>query len=96
MKKSIHLPPAFFLSAVLLVLPALIPHGAPFLQGTLYAQDTQKASESASLEDELFGGDEDLFVSPDKAHTASSATDSDSPTGDRPLKFQADLQLRLI
>lgn len=96
MKKSIRLPPALFLPAVLLLLPVLIPHGAPFLQGGLYAQDTQKASESASLEDELFGGDEDLFVSPDKAHTASSSTDSDSPTDDRPLKFQADLQKAML
>ena len=96
MKKSIRLPPALFLPAVLLLLPVLIPHGAPFLQGTLYAQNTQKASESASLEEELFGGDEDLFVSPDKAHTAPSATDSDSSTGDRPLKFQADLQKAML
>lgn len=96
MKKSIRLPPALFLPAVLLLLPVLIPHGAPFLQGTLYAQNTQKASESASLEEELFGGDEDLFVSPDKAHTASSSTDSDSPTDDRPLKFQADLQKAML
>ena len=73
-----------------------MPHREPFLQGGLYAQDTQKASESASLEDELFGGDEDLFVSPDKAHTASSSTDSDSSTDDRPLKFQADLQKAML
>ncbi len=96
MKKSLRLPPTLFLSAVLLLLSALMPHREPFLQGGLYAQDTQKASESASLEDELFGGDEDLFVSPDKAHTASSSTDSDSPTDDRPLKFQADLQKAML
>lgn len=96
MKKSLRLPPTLFLSAVLLLLSALMPHREPFLQGGLYAQDTQKASESASLEDELFGGDEDLFVSPDKAHTASSSTDSDSSTDDRPLKFQADLQKAML
>ena len=96
MKKSLRSPPALFLSAVLLLLSALMPHREPFLQGGLYAQDTQKASESASLEDELFGGDEDLFVSPDKAHTASSSTDSDSSTDDRPLKFQADLQKAML
>ena len=96
MKKSLRLPPALFLSAVLLLLPALLPHSTPFLQGGLYAQNTQKASESASLEEELFGSDEDLFVSPDKAHTASSSTDSDSPTDDRPLKFQADLQKAML
>ena len=96
MKKSLRLPPALFLSAVLLLLPALLPHSVPFLQGGLYAQDTQKASESASLEDELFGGDEDLFVSPDKAHTASSATDSDSSTEGGQLKFQADLQKAML
>ena len=96
MKKSLRLPPALFLSAVLLLLPALLPLSTPFLQGGLYAQNTQKASESASLEEELFGGDEDLFVSPDKAHTAPSATDSDSSTGDRPLKFQADLQKAML
>ena len=95
MKKSLRLPPTFFLSAVLLLLPAF-PHSAPVLQGGLYAQDTQKASESASLEDELFGGDEDLFVSPDKAHTAPSAAASDSSTDDRPLKFQADLQKAML
>ena len=87
MEKSLRLPPVPFLSAVLLLLSALMPHREPFLQGLLYAQDTQQTSESASLEDELFGGDEDLFVSPDKAHTASSSTDSDSSTDDRPLKF---------
>lgn len=96
MEKSLRLPPTLFLSAVLLLLSALMPHREPFLQGGLYAQDTQKASESASLEDELFGGDEDLFVSPDKAHTASSSTDSDSSTDDRPLKFQADLQKAML
>ena len=96
MKKSLRLSPALFLSAVLLLLPAFMPHSEFFLQGGLYAQDTQKASESASLEDELFGGDEDLFVSPDKAHTASSSTDSDSSTDDRPLKFQADLQKAML
>ena len=96
MKKSLRLPPTLFLSAVLLLLSALMSHGEPLLQGGLYAQDTQKASESASLEDELFGGDEDLFVSPDKAHTASSSTDSDSSTDDRPLKFQADLQKAML
>ena len=96
MEKSLRLPPTLFLSAVLLLLSALMPHSTPVLQGLLYAQDTQKASESASLEDELFGGDEDLFVSPDKAHTASSSTDSDSSTDDRPLKFQADLQKAML
>ena len=96
MKKSLRLPPAFFLSAVLLLLPALMPHGAPVLQGLLYAQDTQQTSESAALEDELFGGDEDLFVSPDKAHTASSSTDSDSSTEGGQLKFQADLQKAML
>ena len=96
MKKLLRLPQAFFLPAVLLLLPALMPHSAPVLQGLLYAQDTQKASESASLEEELFGGDEDLFISPDKAHTAPSATDSDSSTGDWPLKFQADLQKAML
>lgn len=96
MEKSLRLPPTLFLSAILFLLSALMPHREPFLQGGLYAQDTQKASESASLEDELFGGDEDLFVSPDKAHTASSSTDSDSSTDDRPLKFQADLQKAML
>lgn len=96
MKKSLRLSPALFLSAVLLLLPAFMPHSEFFLQGGLYAQDTQQASESASLEDELFGGDEDLFVSPDKAHSSSGKADSDSSTDDRPLKFQADLQKAML
>ncbi len=96
MKKSLRLSPALFLSAVLLLLPALMPHSEFFLHGGLYAQDTQQASESASLEDELFGGDEDLFVSPDKAHSSSGKADSDSSTDDRPLKFQADLQKAML
>lgn len=96
MKKSLRLPPALFLSAVLLLLPALIPHGAPVLQGLLYAQDTQQTSESASLEDELFGGDENLFVSPDKAQSSSGKAASDSSTEGEPLKFQADLQKAML
>lgn len=96
MKESLRLPPAFFLSAVLLLLPAIIPHGAPVLQGGLYAQDTQQTSESASLEDELFGGDEDLFVSPDKAQSSSGKAASDSSTEGEPLKFQADLQKAML
>ena len=96
MKKSLRLSPALFLSATLLLVPVFVPRGTLLLQSGLYAQDTQEASESASLEDELFGGDEDLFVSPDEAHSSSGAADSDSSADGRPLKFQADLQKAML
>ncbi|MGI5173511.1 hypothetical protein H0R92_07905 [Treponema sp. OMZ 840] len=74
-------------------MPAFGARSAPVLRGGLYAQE---ASESASLEDELFGGDEELFVSPDEAQSSSGQADSDSSTSGRPLKFQADLQKAML